>query len=85
MGKRAFFISGEANQTFRVSFQFLQRRSRLVLFAGAKFCGGDQAADVLISRVRLDQQGAVAFGNSDFRADVGLNPAFPRRVKTRRP
>ena len=86
MRQRAVFVSGQADQTFGMGLQFGDRGRGDCFFRRAQFCGGDQAAEILIAGASRSQQRVIsAFGNADFRSDVRFDFALlGRHVKARR-
>jgi hypothetical protein len=87
MRKRAMVIAGQADQPFRVAFQFIESHGRDGFLLGSQLRSRNQAAEVLVAGTSLDQERVVpSFRNADFSADVRFDSAlFGRHVKTRRP
>jgi hypothetical protein len=85
MRQRALIIAGETDQSRAVFLQFLHRDGESGLFVGAKLCGSQKAAEILISQTGLHEQRDIpAIGNADFRADMRPDPyLFSAGMKTR--
>ena len=72
MGERTFVAAGEADEARRAGGDFFGRDVAFAFFC-AQFHARDQAAEVLVTRLRFDEQGiAPAFRRGDFGTDMGL-------------
>ena len=71
--ERAFVTSGEANEASGMFGDFFGRDVSFTLF-GAQFHARDQAAEILVSRARFDEQWIAPSGRRcDLGADVGAD------------
>jgi hypothetical protein len=74
--ERPFFSAGEANEAGHMLRHFF-RRDAAFIFRCAQLHASDQAAEVLISRLRFNEDRiAISAGGRDFGADVRANFIF---------